>query len=183
MANNWKPLIIGAITGTMVMFIWGAAEWLNPFLSNPYRKPVDSEVINKVLLEQLPENGIYVWPNGPETKTEAGKPRGLMYFMAKQETSFYNPGRFMTIQLLTQMVTWLLITYLLLLTEFPSHRTRLVFILLLGLLAGLTFLVPMWNWWGFSTEYVLTRWLNLLVGWLLAGLAISHVLRKYFVTQ
>jgi len=76
-----------------------------------------------------------------------------------------------------------IITYLLLLVGFQKHWQRVKFILLIGLLVGLTFYIPLWNWWGFSTEYVVIRWANMMLGWFLASSAVSYFLRNKIMTN
>ena len=175
-----KSLVTGTVIGATGMFFWGATEWFNPLLHKPYKQVGNPEVVNQTLNSNMPESGMYVWPNGPNTKTVDGEAKELVYFIAKSEASFYNPGKFMTIELLTQCIIWLIITYLLLLTRFTKHWARVRFILLVGVLVGFAFFIPLWNWWAFSTEYVAARWVNMLVGWLLAGSAVSYFLRKQF---
>ncbi|MEL6556596.1 MAG: hypothetical protein AAFQ94_00335 [Bacteroidota bacterium] len=178
-----KSLLIGTLTGTVVMFLWGATEWFNPFMQQPYKKVTNPTALHESLQQEIPENGVYIWPNGPDSKTSDGQARDLVYFMVKQDASFYNPGKFMLIELLTQLLTWFLITYLLLSTGLQNHSKRIRLVCLFAVLVGLGYFLPMWNWWGFSTEYVLTRWLNLLIGWVLAGTSISYFLRKHIQTS
>ena len=176
-----KNLLTGTLIGTVVMFFWGATEWFNPILKLPYNTVVNPEMVNKTLNENMPENGMYIWPNDVETKTNDGKAKDIVYFIAKNDADFYNPSKFMPLELITQLIIWFTITYLLLLTNFTSHWKRVKFILVLGLLVGFTFFLPLWNWWGFSTEYVVIRIINNLVGWFLAGTAVSYFLRKKFI--
>lgn len=178
MSTGTKTWLLGALLGTFVMFFWGATEWINPLLHQPYLEVNNPSTLNQTLQEQLPESGIYIWPNGPATKTEAGAAKDLVYFIAKQDASFYRPGKFMLVELFTQLLTWLLITYLLLQLKANSHKARLQLVALSAILVGLGYFLPMWNWWGFSTSYTLIRWGNLLVGWLLAGAAVSWWLQR-----
>jgi hypothetical protein len=121
---------------------------------------------------------MYIWPNGNETKTADGNARDIVYFIAKNDASFYNPSKFMPVELVTQVAIWFIVTYLLLLTSFQKHWQRVRFTLIIGLLVGLTFFLPLWNWWGFSAEYVIIRWANMMLGWFLAALAVSYFLRN-----
>lgn len=180
MKNSIKLLLFGTLIGTLVSFFWGATEWFNPLLEEPYNTATNPTKLNEAMLAYMPENGIYTWPNGPETKTANGEAKDLVYFVAKQEAAFYNPAKFMLVQLMTQILIWLTITYLMIRFAPKSHAQRVQFVAFLALVVGLGYFLPMWNWWGFSTPYVLTRWLNLLIGWLLAGAAISFFLRKSF---
>lgn len=84
----------------------------------------------------------------------------------------------MPVELVTQVAIWFIVTYLLLLTSFQKHWQRVRFTLIIGLLVGLTFFLPLWNWWGFSAEYVIIRWANMMLGWFLAALAVSYFLRN-----
>lgn len=178
-----KNLLIGTVFGTLVMFFWGATEWFNPLLHKPYKTAVNPEVVNKTLSENMSESGMYIWPNGNETKTLDGKAKDIVYFIAKNEASFYNPSKFMPVELLTQAVIWFIITYLLLLTGFQKHWHRVKFILIIGFLVGFAFFLPLWNWWGFSTEYVVIRWANMMLGWFLAASSVSYILRNKVVTN
>jgi hypothetical protein len=177
-----KNLLMGTAIGTLVMFLWGATEWVNPLLHLPYHTASNPEIVNKTLTENMPENGMYIWPNGVETKTSEGKAKEIVYFIAKNDSSFYNPTKFMPLELLTQMLIWLIVTYLLFITGFQKHWQRVRFILIIGILVGLAFFLPLWNWWGFSTKYVTIRWGNMLMGWFLAGSAVSYFLRNQFQT-
>ncbi|MFP2996057.1 hypothetical protein ABN763_09100 [Spongiivirga sp. MCCC 1A20706] len=178
---KFKNLLFGTIIGTLVMFFWGATEWFNPILQIPYKTVENTNKVNMTLNENMPENGMYIWPNGIETKTNDGKAKDIVYFIAKNEADFYNPSKFMPVELVTQLIIWFTITYLLFLVNFTNHWKRVKFILIIGLLVGLTFFLPLWNWWGFSTEYVVIRGLNLLVGWFLAGTTVSYLLRNKFI--
>ena len=88
------------------MFFWGATEWFNPLLHKPYKTVSNPETVNKTLNENMPESGMYIWPNGNETKTADGKAKDIVYFVAKNEASFYNPSKFMPVELLTQVAVW-----------------------------------------------------------------------------
>lgn len=173
-----KTLLTGTAIGTLVMFFWGATEWFNPILKLPYKTAENTAELHQTLLEHMPENGMYIWPNGTETKTGDGKAKDIVYFMAKKDASFYNPGKFMWVELLTKVLTWFLLTYTMLWSKLGEHGQRVKLVLIVAILVGLAFYMPMWNWWGFSTAYVLVRWLNMLVGWGLAGAAVSYMLRK-----
>ncbi|MEM6805923.1 MAG: hypothetical protein AAF696_31290 [Bacteroidota bacterium] len=178
---NAKNLVKGTLIGTLVLFLYGATEWFNPYLHQVYKHPKSKEQVAQVLLDNMSENGIYIWPNRGEAEEKSEM--GIIYFISKQDPSFYDPGKFMGGQLLINLMLWFLITALLLQAKIESHRQRVLFIMILGIIAGLSYLIPMWNWWGFSTEYVLMRWGNMLIGWLLAGIAVSWSLRSAFLPK
>ncbi|MEM8889063.1 MAG: hypothetical protein AAGD28_13850 [Bacteroidota bacterium] len=177
---NAKNLIKGTLIGTLVLFFWGATEWINPLPRMVYKSPKSSEAVNKVLMENMEESGMYIWPNGPETRNEAGNPEGVMYFMAKQSPDFYNPGKFMSGQLVINLSLWFLLSFLILKSNLKGYWQRVGFVMIIALIASLSYLIPMWNWWGFSTPYLLLTLLNMLIGWFLAASAVSWALRNSF---
>lgn len=177
---NAKNLAKGSLIGTLVLFLYGATEWFNPYLHQVYKNPTSRTEVSQVLSENMSENGVYVWPNGgAQQKSEMD----VIYFISKQDPSFYNPAKFMAGQLLINLLLWFLITALLLKAKIASHKQRVFFIMIIAIVAGLSYLIPMWNWWGFSTEYVMMRWGNMLIGWLLAGIAVSWFLRAAFLPK
>ena len=178
---NAKNLVKGTFIGTLVLFLYGATEWFNPFIHQVYHSPKSNEEVSQVLLKNMPENGVYIWPNGGDAQHKSEM--DIIYFISKQDPSFYNPFKFMAGQLLINLVLWFLITALLFKAKIESHPERVLFITIIGIVAGLSYLIPMWNWWGFSTEYVLMRWGNMLIGWSLAGTAVSWFLRSAFLPK
>lgn len=178
-----KTIILGTLIGTLISFFWGAAEWVLPIMHSPYEEVHNASEVNKTLSKNMPENGIYVWPNGDHTKDATGLPKDIVYFIAKNENSFYNPGKFMSFQIFTLLATWLIIVYLLVSLRITKYWLRIRFILILGLLNGLAFHLPMWNWWGFSTDYTLLRWGSMMIGWFLSGITISFFLRNRIIIE
>jgi hypothetical protein len=49
-----------------------------------------------------------------------------------------------------------------------------MFIALVGLIIGFVSHAPYWNWFGFSTPYVIVIILDTVIGWTLAGLVIAR---------
>lgn len=51
---------------------------------------------------------------------------------------------------------------------------KVLFIALVGLIIGFVSHAPYWNWFGFSTPYVIVIILDTVIGWTLAGLVIAR---------
>jgi hypothetical protein len=174
-----KTIIFSTILGAVLMFFWGATEWFNPLLKLPYSKVENPAKVNKVLNENMVESGMYLWPLGDATKTPEGNAKDIVYFVAKNDASFYNPNKFMPVEFLTQLIVWFLISVILFKSKIQDYWNRIYLVLLLGGLVGAAFFLPLWNWWGFSALYVVVRWTNLMLGWFLTSLAVSYVFKKY----
>lgn len=178
MEMDGKTIMKATIAGMFVAFVWGATEWMIPWYNLPYLDVANPELFHTVMDTELPENGMYIWPKGMESLDESGKPSQVVYFMAKQSPEYYDPGRFMSIQLLTNAGIWLIISFILVSQQVHGHLNRVGLVVILALLGTLTHLIPMWNWWGFSNSYLLVRFANLLLGWVLAGFVVSLVIGR-----
>ena len=171
-----RPVLLAALVGTVAMFFYGATEWFNPLLHRPYQLPPNPESFNQQLAASVPGEGIFVWPQGSETHNADGTISQPQYFLVKRTAEYYQPGRFMAVELIGQFVTWWLVAFLMLRLGLRTHRERTGLALALAGFVGLGYFLPMWNWWGFPTDYVLTRWINLAIGWTLAGAAAAWAL-------
>ena len=173
-----RPILLAALAGAVAMFFYGATEWLNPLLHAPYQLPPQVDAFNAQLAAAVPDEGIYTWPQGEHGHNPDGSISSPQYFLVKRSADYYQPGRFMAVEFVGQLVTWGLIAFLMVRLGLRTHCERVGLALALAGVVGLGYFLPMWNWWGFPTEYVLVRWGNLAVGWTLAGAAASWALAR-----
>lgn len=173
---NGKKVLKGALIGTMVIFLWNSTEWFNPLMKAPYKQVKDPISFNRTINLQMPEDGIYAWHANFARESGTSRSNHVFYFTAKANESYYNPGRFIVIELFTQLCIWSLVSYLLILIGRKTYWKQMGVLMILGLVAIFSFQVPMWNWWAFSSEFVLLRSFQMLFGWFLAGSALYYVL-------
>jgi hypothetical protein len=79
------------------------------------------------------------------------------------------------VQILIQMASALLLTWLLLQTSGLSYARRVLFLAVAGLAASVIADLPNWNWWGFSGAYTVVNLIDYTITWFLAGLVIAKV--------
>lgn len=101
--------------------------------------------------------------------------KGPVMFAAIRREGFGSYSRGLIVQLLIQMVSALLLTWLVLQTAGLSYAKRVAFLAVAGLAAGVIADLPNWNWWGFSGAYTAVNIADYTLTWLLAGLVIAKV--------
>ncbi|MBY5932572.1 hypothetical protein KUV51_06135 [Tateyamaria omphalii] len=180
----FKPLI-ATVTAGMTLFVWGGVTQLFPW------GPSSAHVIST---EKSPELGgfhlrtpIVKEPGsiGTAAFDEAFSGRlGLLFtdntvsWISSMPIDYYDGAAYLTRQAATQAVVAALIVVLLMLLS-PLGRGRSLAIIALGATAGsvATYGV-LSNWWGLAPIYAIGESANLIVGWMLAAIAASFVLRR-----
>ncbi|WP_049620963.1 hypothetical protein [Frateuria defendens] len=178
-------VIVAALIGGIVMFIWGAlAHTVLGLGETGLRAPADEDKVLSVLREGLGgEAGVYVLPwLGPEGMHDEAKVKA---YGAKAEASpyafvVYSPqGRDMTKmgpqlfhQWLSDTLAALALAFVLALSAF-GFRRRLAISAAAAVFAWLSLLVPYWTWYRFPGNFTVAALVEELVGWLLAGAAMA----------
>lgn len=86
------------------------------------------------------------------------------------------PGQLIC-EFLVELLEAALAVYLMTLTRISSLTGRIGFVTLIGLLASLATNVSYWNWYGFPASYTLAYMSTQIIGFLVAGVAASLILR------
>jgi len=178
-------ILIAALIGGIVMFIWGAVAHMALGLGNPgIHPPAHEDLVLSSLHEGLGnEPGVYLLPwLGPEAM---GDDAAVKAYGAKASTSPYAwvvylpQGRDMTRmgpQLATQWVSDTLAALVLaILMSVPGLKLgrRLGLAGAAAVFAWLSTMVPYWNWYRFPTSFTAAALIEQLIGWLLAGVAMA----------
>lgn len=173
-----KNLIKGALIGGLVAFAWGMISWmLLPWHMSTMNKFNNESMVGTMVKMNAPEPGIYVLPYpesfDKEAKIDTNMPFAFMSVVPQGVDCHKEMPQKMLISLLTQIITALLITLLLTRTSGLGYWCQTRFVALVGFTAGFATYIPDWNWWHFSTEYVVIGILDLLIAWFFAGMAIA----------
>ncbi len=190
-----KRIILAAVVGGVVMFIWGALAWMVLPLHTPSIKEIPNEDAMRALIrENIKEPGFYALPGwghhegvtkeqqAAATKVQEQKykegPRGVMVLLPSGADPFMSKT-FVTglmLNVLGSLVAaWLLSKAL---GGLRSYGARVQFVAVLGLFAGIAIHLMYWNWWDFPTNYTISCLADSVIGWTLAGLAIAAIVVK-----
>jgi hypothetical protein len=178
-------ILIAALIGGIVMFIWGAVSHMALGLGNPgIHPPAHEDVVLSSLHEGLGnEPGVYIlpWLDPASMRDDAA----VKTYAAKAGTSPYAwvvylpqgvDATWMGPQLVTQWVSDTLAALVLAaLMSLPGLGLgrRLGLAGAAAVFAWLSTLVPYWNWYRFPASFTVAALVEQAIGWLLAGAAMA----------
>ncbi len=180
-----KKVIIGALFGGVVLFIWQfAVHMVLGVYDDAFVKLKDSAAVEAVLEENLTGSGMIVIPHPEPGDTDAEAKA-----MEKLTTSFslhgavnlagrHGFGAMLGVQFAVNVLASALLMFVLLAANPPTLGSRLALVLCFAVFAVLTELIPSWNWWGTSLTYIGRQIGEQIVGWALVGLVFSKVMDK-----
>ena len=172
-----QKIIKGGIIGGLVVFVWGMLSWMVLPWHKPLLKPFKDEgIVRPLLVSNASQSGVYILPHqyGDDQKT-GEEP---FVFTVMNPKGLAPIGFLMLRSLAIQILGAGLVTWLLLQTRLPDDNTRLGFVVIVALTAGVVCHLPNWNWWGFPTDYTFVQIADLTIGWFFAGLAILKIVLK-----
>ncbi len=185
-----KTLLKGGILGGLIVFLWGSFSWMVlPFHGKNLSHFQDETAVERALISNAFESGVYVLPHADKEMTNSSDPQIRRLGRRKQERMAKGPFAFVVMSLrgtgamsvlmlrglAIQMVGALLMTWLLMQTGPISYRRRVFFVMVVAAAAGVLGHLPQWNWWGFPDRFILLEMLDLLAAWFLAGLVLAKV--------
>ena len=189
-----KKVILGAILGGLVYFVWGAVSWMAlPWHNATLHGFKDPQVMKQVIVDQTVQDGMYVLPcahAGMEGKSpEEVKAAFEEAMKEKSETGPFifasvrrgpSPGfeTLMPLGLLSAIITAGFITYLLLRAGPMSFLGKVSFVKFIAVVICLSGVVPNWIWWHYSADFVLVDCLDRVIGWGLASIPMALVVGK-----
>ena len=186
-----KQLVLGTILGGVVLFIWSALAWMIiPWPGEPFRSFTNDKAVADCVTANTPQSGTYISPNEPKrtpgmtdeqykAATQAAmdqSTRGPMIFAAVRLEPM-GMARPLVVQFFMDLVLALLGCVLLLQTSRLSYFARAAFVAGIGVLIWMGGHVEEWNWFSFSTAYLLMEFGAIVIGWILAGLLIAKFVR------
>ena len=172
-----KALLIGGIGGGLLAFAFGAFCWMaSPWMDHDLRKFADEGAVASAIQANVQGDGMYYLPHWLDQPPEAMQTKmrqGPLVFASVRMRGDAQMGRQYAGGLLIQIVTAVLVSWMVLRAGIPSYAGRVAFVLVFALAASVVGILPAWNWWGFSDRYTLILVGEMLGSWLLAGLVIA----------
>ena len=187
-----KQLLLGTVLGAIVLFIWSSLAWMFiPWPGDPLRSFTNEDAVLQAIKENAPRSGTYIVPNlarrtagmtdqqykAAQQAMEEKMGRSPFVFASVRLEPFTSMGKPLALQFLTQFLAALLGTFLLLHTGELSYRGRVVFLTTVGLIIFVGGHLDEWNWWSFSNAYIAMQMGVIVIGWFLASLVMSAVVR------
>ena len=186
-----KRIVLAAILGGLAMFIWEfVAHDMLP-LGEAGLKPLDSEPFSAAVKASVREPGFYMFPMG-ETAGMSGaqKQAAMQQYMDKSRVNptglmvvypqgrDFNFGKNLATQFACDVAAMLLVSALVAwATMLKGLGARLLFVTSFGLIPTLVVQIPLWNWYGFPTAYMLAQATVNLGSFFAGGLVVAWLVR------
>lgn len=180
-----KALLKGGIFGGIILYIWMMISWMAlPWHCPTFEKFANEEAVTAAIMANSSKSGIYLLPNFcADTKEMKNRSESLrkgpfvFSSIRRDGVNMSSPRPYIT-AFIVYLIGAFIVTHLLSHTRNLSYWHGVWFVTLIGILVGLLSSAPNWNWWGFSFQFTLVQFLDWVIGWFLAGLAISAVVRR-----
>lgn len=189
-----KRILLGAVVGGVVVFIWGSISHMALGLGGTGIKSLpNEEAVVSAMRSSIRESGFYFFPFYEESpgmtkeqkeavqkqwgeKIKAGPNGILIYHPQGQEP--LSPKQLGT-EFLSNVAAALVAAFVLSKAagSTSSLPARALLVGLLGLFASLDINISYWNWYGFPGSYTLAATLDAFIGWGLAGLAMAGIVK------
>jgi hypothetical protein len=168
---NPKYLILSALLGGLVIFIWGAvyhaAIGIDMHTMKEFR---DSTAVSAFVREHADGNGMFY--------TKDGVLAAVSVTPGMSDKS-QHMGPLLGKQLVINVVVAGLLAWLLTFTGIRTPLCAAGLFALTGLAAGISCSISAWNWYNHSMAFALASVVDLAVGFLLAGLVIGWARGKF----
>lgn len=162
--------ILGAVLAGIVLFIWSALSWMViPWHDKTMTGFTDDKAVNDVIRANAKTSGVYFSP--ADQNRVANSPNVYAAVRVEGMASMTKP---LIVSFLIDVVSALLVAWLLLQTTSRSFMGRVCFVVTVALAVGVIARLPDWNWWGFPAGYTMVTIFDLIIGWFLAGLVIAR---------
>ena len=185
-----RTLVAGIVAG-IVVFLWGAlAHMALPLGMQGFaipEQPAQQAMLGS-LRENLTSEGVYMLPMPPKEQWDdeaamtafgeraTQQPYAFLVFQPQgRDINASFPGLLLR-QLGFDVLAGVLAAFVA--AAMVASRMRRAFLVSsLGLFSWLSLAAPYWNWYRFPTEFITAALIEEVVGWALAGLAITFILK------
>jgi hypothetical protein len=178
-------ILVAAIFGGIVLFVWGFVAHMFLGLGNPgIYQPAHEDIVLSSLHEGLgQQSGVYILPSFDPNKWNdqaaraayaqktATSPYAWVVYMP-QGVDMTNMSRQLPREWASDTLSALMLALVMGLAAFGFAK-RMAIALLAPLFAWLSVLVPYWNWYHFPGALTWAALVEQVIGWLLAGAVIA----------
>lgn len=180
-------VILAAILGGIVMFVWGAFSHMVLDLEGSMIHQIPNEAaVVAAMKENIKEDGVYALPGvdmtrqpSPEEMTawSAKYKEGptAMIFYHTTGTDVFTPKQF-GVQMLADVLAALFGSAILFLAAVSWGR-GVAISTLIGLGGWCALEIPYWDWYRFQWEFIRADLIDQVAAWFLAGIVIAFILR------
>ena len=190
-----KKLLLASLAGAFVLFVWGFLAWaVLPLHKSSFRPVTNEDAIVAALKSSIAAEGLYYFPAMPqETANTPADQRAAMMetWMNKQKAGpvgmiVYHPqgmDPMMAGQFIWGFVIFLVGAYIAAwflsrsTAAASSYISRVAYCGMLGVFISFGYHIPNMNWMFMPMDHTTAMVADVVIGWLLAGLAIAAIVK------
>lgn len=172
-------ILIAAILGALVMFIWGfVSHVLTPLGEMGLKQLPNEQPVMAAMQENITEHGMYFFPGiqmNPKPSDEEQKAWEAKYKAGPIGIIVYSPHgneamspKLLAIEFGTTFCAVLLAAFIV--SNVRGYGKRVFCFMLIGLIGWFSISASYWNWFAFPTDHTISQLIGETVGWLLAGI-------------
>lgn len=175
-----KRIFLATLAGAVVAFLWGFVSWvLLPWHQMDEFK--NDEAVAKVITENAPEHGLYVLPKHIDDKADSKAiTDGPFVYAVVRPGKLDAPWKESSAMMgsfCIQLAGALIIAIAIHRIRATRYVSRASVGPAMGLFAGITVALPVWNWFELPDSHTLAQLLDPLIAWTLAGLVIAAIIK------
>lgn len=180
-----KKIIISATVSLLILFLWNGLAQMFPW-GVPTAQSISSQTAKQTEsfqtpnLVELPGNSLTTEKFDEQfvNKISTLTTDKTFSWIITKPLDYYNIGNYFIKEIITQLLSALLLAILLVLTAELANSKRLAIIAISGVLAVAAIYGQMINWWGVPAIYALGAGVNLIIGWIISAFVSSKFIIK-----
>lgn len=171
-----KRIVLAAIVGGLVFFIWSAAIHMSPLGMIGIGNLTNEDAVLDAVRANVTQSGFYFFPGKTDEKAWEEKfrrgPSGILV-MTAGGVPIFDPT-ILVGELLTDIVAAFIAACIIAMIV-ASYARRVMVVMMMGVFSWVSLLLSYWLWYRFPTPYILMEGVTEIVGWLLAGLVMAKM--------
>ena len=176
-----SKVLVSALVGAVILFVFQAASWMGLGIhANSFKYLPEQDEVLEVMSKHMEEGNYYLPYFDPETTTSeeqmafqeasAGKPWVMVQYHEKMEM---NMAKNMGLGFLSDLITCLILSLVLINVNAPTFRLKMFFVMMLATLVMLGGPLMEANWFDTPKHYLFGAVADIFIGYFLAGLWMS----------
>lgn len=185
-----QKYLSAALLGAIIVMIWGFISWVVlPWHSWGTKSfTQEGQAVTQAIKSEALEPGVYFLPNmpkdlhkNPESEKqwqEKAKEGPFAFISVKPRGTIWDMKVMLFVQFVIQFIAALIVAWLLSLTYITSTIKNALYVALAVSAGAFIANLSNWNWWGFPLEMSIVNFIDVFLGWFIAGLVMSLIIKR-----